>query len=84
MNLDISFYGLDNDSKYYGDVSLPKDKEGVTISYDFAQKMGLKKGDTVTFTNTYTEKDYKFKVYDIYDYRAGFSAYLTRENLNKI
>ena len=46
--------------------------------------MGLKKGDTVTFTNTYTEKDYKFKVYDIYDYRAGFSAYLTRENLNKI
>lgn len=50
MNLDISFYGLDNDSKYYGDVSLPKDKEGVTISYDFAQKMGLKKGDTVTFT----------------------------------
>ena len=84
MNLDISFYGLENDSKYYGDVSLPKDKDEVTISYDFAQKMGLKKGDTVTFTNTYTEKDYKFKVYDIYDYRAGFSAYLTRENLNKI
>ena len=84
MNLDISFYGLENDSKYYGDVSLTKDKDEVTISYDFAQKMGLKKGDTVTFTNTYTEKDYKFKVYDIYDYRAGFSAYLTRENLNKI
>ncbi len=43
MNLDISFYGLENDSKYYGDVSLPKDKDEITISYDFAQKMGLKR-----------------------------------------
>ena len=30
--------------------------------------MGLKKGDKITFTNPYTEKDYKFKIYDIYDY----------------
>ena len=72
LDLDVSFYGLDNDSKYYE----------ITISYDFAQKMGLKKGDKITFTNPYTEKDYKFKVYDIYDYKAGFSAYMTQKNLN--
>lgn len=84
MNLDISFYGLDENSKYYKNTVLPKDKNEITISYDFAQKMNLKKGNTVTFTNTYTEKDYKLKVYDIYDYRAGFSVYMTRANLNKM
>ena len=82
LDLDVSFYGLDNDSKYYDDISLPSKDDEITISYDFAQKMGLKKGDKITFTNPYTEKDYKFKVYDIYDYKAGFSAYMTQKNLN--
>ena len=82
LDLDVSFYGLDNDSKYYDDISLPSKDDEITISYDFAQKMGLKKGDKITFTNPYIEKDYKFKVYDIYDYKAGFSAYMTQKNLN--
>ena len=82
LDLDVSFYGIDNDSKYYDDISLPSKDDEITISYDFAQKMGLKKGDKITFTNQYTEKDYKFKVYDIYDYKAGFSAYMTQKNLN--
>ena len=82
LDLDVSFYGLDNDSKYYDDISLPSKDDEITISYDFAQKMGLKKGDKIIFTNPYTEKDYKFKVYDIYDYKAGFSAYMTQKNLN--
>ena len=82
LDLDVSFYGIDNDSKYYDDISLPSKDDEITISYDFAQKMGLKKGDKITFTNPYTEKDYKFKVYDIYDYKAGFSAYMTQKNLN--
>lgn len=82
LDLDVSFYGIDNDSKYYDDISLPSKDDEITISYDFAQKMGLKKGDKITFTNPYIEKDYKFKVYDIYDYKAGFSAYMTQKNLN--
>ena len=82
LDLDVSFYGLDNDSKYYDDISLPSKDDEITISYDFAQKMGLKKGDKITFTNPYIEKDYKFKVYNIYDYKAGFSAYMTQKNLN--
>lgn len=82
LDLDVSFYGIDNDSKYYDDISLPSKDDEITISYDFAQKMGLKKGDKIIFTNPYTEKDYKFKVYDIYDYKAGFSAYMTQKNLN--
>lgn len=84
MDLDISFYGIDKNSKYYSDISLPKDKDEISISYDFSQKMGLKKGDTVTFTNPYTEKDYKLKVDNIYDSRSGFSVYMSRENLNKM
>ena len=82
LDLDVSFYGIDNDSKYYDDISLPSKDDEITISYDFAQKMGLKKGDKITFTNPYIEKDYKFKVYNIYDYKAGFSAYMTQKNLN--
>ena len=39
LDLDVSFYGIDNDSKYYDDISLPSKDDEITISYDFAQKI---------------------------------------------
>ena len=32
LDLDVSFYGLDNDSKYYDDISLPSKDDEITIS----------------------------------------------------
>ncbi len=84
LDLNVAFYGLEDNSDYYSDVLLPKSKDEITVSYDFAKKIGVKEGNTVTFTNPYTEKEYKFKIVSIYDYKSGFSAYMTRKNLNSI
>lgn len=83
IDLDVSFYGLDNNSKYYPDINLPANDE-IIISYDFSKKVGIKKGDVVTFTNSYTNKEYKLKVYDIYDSRTTISVYMSRSSLNEL
>lgn len=83
IDLDVSFYGLDNNSKYYPDINLPANDE-IIISYDFSKKVGIKKGDVVTFTNSYTNKEYKLKVYDIYDSRTTISVYMSRGSLNEL
>lgn len=83
IDLDVSFYGLDNNCKYYPDINLPANDE-IVISYDFSKKVGIKKGDVVTFTNSYTNKEYKLKVYDIYDSRTTISVYMSRSSLNEL
>lgn len=83
IDLDVSFYGLDNNSKYYPDINLPANDE-IIISYDFSKKVGIKKGDVVTYTNSYTNKEYKLKVYDIYDSRTTISVYMSRSSLNEL
>lgn len=83
IDLDVSFYGLDNNSKYYPDINLPANDE-IIISYDFSKKVGIKKGDVVTFTNSYANKEYKLKVYDIYDSRTTISVYMSRGSLNEL
>lgn len=82
LDLDISFYGLEDDSYYYQDMQLPKKKNQIIISSDFAKKMNLKKGDDIKFSHSFTEKTYHLKVIDIYDSYAGFSAYMSRSMLN--
>ena len=84
IDLDVSFYGLDDNSIYYADIDLPKEKDQIIISYDFAKKVGLEKGDKVTFTNQYTEQEYQLKVFDIYNSRTNISVYMSRESLNNL
>ena len=47
-------------------------------------KVGLEKGDKVTFTNQYTEQEYQLKVFDIYNSRTNISVYMSRESLNNL
>ena len=63
---------------------MPKEKDQIIISYDFAKKVGLEKGDKVTFTNQYTEQEYQLKVFDIYNSRTNISVYMSRESLNNL
>ena len=48
------------------------------------KKVGLEKGDKVTFTNQYTEQEYQLKVFDIYNSRTNISVYMSRESLNNL
>lgn len=84
LDLDVSFYGLRDTSAFYTDIELPKGSYEIVISSDFADKMSLAKGDTLLFKNPNTEKEYTFTVSAIYEYRAGFSAYMKQDTLNKL
>lgn len=84
LDLDVTFYGLDQDSGYYTDMKLPSASDRIVISSDFAAKMSLQKGDKITFRNPYRNKTYHFTIQDIYTYNAGFSAYMSRSQLNAL
>lgn len=55
----ISIMGLEQNSKYFKH-RLPKD--GVMISDSFAEKYGVKKGDTLQLQDEYSGKKYRFRV----------------------
>lgn len=84
LDLDVTFYGIGDHSMYYDDLELPKKKNEIMISSDFANKMFLEIGDDIVFENTNTNETYKLKVKDIYDYHAGFSVFLRQSYLNEL
>lgn len=84
LDLDVSLYGLEDDSKYYDDFVLPTKDDEIIISYDFSKKLSLHQGDQIVLKNSYTEQEYLLTVYDIYDSRTTISAYMSRSSLNKL
>ena len=59
----ISVYGIQKDSKY---VSAELFEDGVTISDGYAEKYGMKVGDTLELKEPYEDKTYSFEVKSIY------------------
>lgn len=55
----ISVYGIQKDSKY---VSAELFEDGVTISDGYAEKYGMKVGDTLELKEPYEDKTYSFEV----------------------
>lgn len=82
LDLDVTFYGLQNNSKYFLDITLPKGKKEIIVSSDLAAKLSVNKGDTLTFKDSNIDKKYTYTIYDIYDYAAGFSVFLQQKNVN--
>lgn len=80
-DIGISLMGIESDSQYFkGAIS----DEGVTLSSSLADKMNLKVGDEVTLKDSSKEKEYTFKVADIYPYNATLCIFMERCELNKI
>lgn len=69
----ISIMGLEQNSKYFKH-RLPKD--GVMISDSFAEKYGVKKGDTLQLQDEYSGKKYRFRVKETVAYAAGLSVFM--------
>lgn len=81
-NEEVSIYGIENGSKY---VKLDKtDDDSVYISQAYADKYNVHPGDTITLSEKYDNKKYKWKVYDIYDYSAGITVFMNNEQFNRI
>ena len=83
-DVDITFLGIDEDSKYYKNIKLYNKDEGIVISDSLSKKLDIKIGDEITFTDKYSSKEYKLKVKDIYNYRASFTVFMKQQDLNKM
>ena len=81
-NIEVSFYGLCEDSKYFTKLPISADEEGSYLSDGLSKKINAKVGDIVTFVNPYTDVEYKVKVIGIYDYPAGLTVFMSQKQLN--
>ncbi|MDD4113228.1 MAG: ABC transporter permease [Herbinix sp.] len=83
-NLEVSFYGINEKSKYLSKMSLSDDDPSVYISDGLAKKLKKKAGDTVIFVNPYTRDEYNLMISDIYEYPAGLAVFMNQKQLNAL
>ena len=75
----VSVIGIEPSSRYFHE---KLDSDSVFISTPYAEKYGVEKGDTITLTEKYTDKEHKFKVSDIYEYPSSLNVFISRESFN--
>ena len=83
-NISVSFMGISENSTFYQDLELPENEDEIIVTKPLAQKLNLKLGDTLTFTDDYYEKDYTLTVSGIYDDKSSLGAFMKLENLNRL
>jgi putative ABC transport system permease protein len=79
---DVTTYGISDESKY---VKLPKlgDRE-ICISQSYAEKYGLKPGDTVKLEEKYRNHIFKLKVKEVTDYEGSLAVFMKDSAFNKM
>lgn len=83
-NIEVSFYGLNEPSKYLSKIPISEEGVGVYFSDGLAKKLKKKTGDTVAFVDPYTGNKYKLMIIGIYEYPAGLSAFMSQRQLNAL
>lgn len=83
LDLDVTFYGISEKSQYY-QLDLPSQKNHIIMSYDLGHKLNLQKGDSVRFTNPYTEKNYDLIVDRINEDKGVLAAFMSQELCNEL
>jgi putative ABC transport system permease protein len=83
-NIEVSFYGINERSKYVSELSLSEEKDGVYFSDGLAMKIKKKTGDTVIFADPYTGNEYKVMIIGIYEYPAGLAVFMDQKQLNTL
>ena len=78
---DVMLYGLQEKSAYI-DLDFPED-DSVYISSAYADKCGLKVGDSITLKEAYEDTTYTFTVGGIYDYQGGVTIFMDQAQLNE-
>lgn len=73
---DVLIYGIADDSEYV-DINSSELKDGeVYVSYGYAEKFKINKGDKITLKEKYEDKEYTFTVKDMYDYPSAFAVFM--------
>lgn len=82
---DITVYGIQADSDYFGKMNLESDETGVYVSDGYMEKHELKIEDTITLKNPYdTDKTYDVKIIGSYHYPANLAVFMNINQFNKI
>jgi len=77
-NLDVSCYGIDEDSTYFKDAYTV---DGVSVSSSLANKLGLKVNDNFKVKDEMSEKEYSFTITKVYEYKAAMALFMDKESL---
>lgn len=83
-NIEVSFYGINEDSKYLPKLSISDENPGVYFSDGLAKKLKKKTGDMVTFIDPYTGDEYKLLITGTYEYPAGLAVFMSQKQLNAL
>ncbi len=83
-DISVSFMGVSENSKYFKEIELPDDETEITVTEPLAEKMNLDVGDEVVFKDDYYEKEYTLRVASVCDYKGSLTAFMKRENINKL
>lgn len=83
-NVEVSFYGLKENSKYLSKMSISDENSGVYFSDGLAKKLKKKTGDMVAFTDPYTGDEYKVMIMGVYEYPAGLAVFMSQKQLNAL
>ncbi|MDO4323903.1 MAG: ABC transporter permease [Lachnospiraceae bacterium] len=76
----VSIYGVLSGSRY---VPLQFSGEGVYVSEGYAEKYGLKAGDTVTLKEPYGDGEYELEVAGMFSYPAALAIFMEQEQFNE-
>lgn len=83
-NLEVSFYGVNNKSKYLKNLYLGNKEKGIYMADGLMKKVGIKVGDKVKFSNPYTNNTYYLKVIGSLHYSSGFAVFMNKKQLNML
>ncbi len=83
-DVDVTVYGLSENSKYFSSKRLPHDNS-ILLGSGFSGKLNYGTNDTITFTDSYDKEiKYKLKSSGIVDYNSGYAIFMSQNKLNKL
>ena len=81
---DVLIYGIKNDSSYVDIDAASLKSDEVYVTYGYAEKFQIKKGDKITLKEKYEDKEYEFTVKGMYNYPSSFAAFMSDEAFKDI
>lgn len=83
-NVDITVYGLSEDSEYFSSTLLPKD-DTILLGSGFSLKLNYDAGDTIAFIDSYNnDKKYTLQASGVVDYNSGYAIFMSKKKLNQL
>ncbi len=79
-DLGVTIMGIDNDSRFFENVSFKE----TAVSSALSKKLGIGAGDELLLKDAGKEKEYTVKIDKVIDYDASMSLFMNRSELNKL